>query len=132
MRVVLDTNVLISAIALPGGRGEEALLGVLEGDHQLVMSKPLLDELLGVLARKFGRDAEALARLAVFLSEIAVFVDPEHRLDIASDEADNRVLECAAAGAASFVVTGDKALLAFGRVGDVRIVSLKAFLAEVR
>jgi putative PIN family toxin of toxin-antitoxin system len=132
VRVVLDTNVLVSAVTLPGGRGEEALFRVLEADHQLLLSKPLLDELLGVLARKFSRDPEELSRLAVFLAEIAKFVTPEMRLQLVADDADNRVLECALAGKADVIVTGDKALLTIRQLEKTRIVALRDFLSETQ
>jgi len=53
VRVVFDTNILISALVFPGGRGEAALRRITEERDQLVLSKPILDELLGILARKF-------------------------------------------------------------------------------
>lgn len=130
MRVVLDTNVLVSALVLPGGRGEEALLRVLAEDHRLLHSKPILDELLGVLARKFSRDPEELARLAMFLSDAAEFVEAKKRLRLVADDPDNRILECAVAGKADVIVTGDKALLALAKVGSIRILTLRAFLDE--
>ena len=132
MKVVLDTNVLVSALAIPGGKGDEALGRILTGGHELLLSKPILDELLGVMARKFSRDVEELARLAVFLADMATFVKPRIRLRLAADEPDNRILECAVAGGADVVVSGDKALLSLGRVENVRILSVKEFLEEAR
>ncbi len=71
VRVVFDTNIFVSALILPGSRAEEALARVIEGTDRLILSKPILDELLGVLARKFSRDREELARVAVWLGELA-------------------------------------------------------------
>lgn len=76
MRVDFDTNILVSALVFPGGRGEAALLRVIEERDQLLLSKPILDELLGVLARKFSRDGEELARVAILISELAITVKP--------------------------------------------------------
>ena len=53
MKVVFDTTILVSALVFPGGRGEAALRRIIEEQDQLVISKPILDELLGILARKF-------------------------------------------------------------------------------
>ena len=128
MRVVFDTNILVSALVFPGGRGEAALRLIIEEQDQLVISKPILDELLGILARKFSRDAEELAHVAVFLSDLAVFVKPRRRLHIVKDDPDNRILECALAARAEAIVTGDRALLALGEYGGVRIVSLREYL----
>jgi predicted nucleic acid-binding protein len=57
VRVVFDTNILVSALVFPGGRGEAALQRIIEEQDELVLSKPIVDELLGILARKFSRDA---------------------------------------------------------------------------
>lgn len=129
MRAVFDTNVLVSALALPGGRGDEALRKIVDGEDALVLSRPILDELLGVLARKFAHDREALARVAVFLSEVGEFVEPDEALAVFADEPDNRILECALAAGAQLVVTGDRAMLAQEQFRGVRIVSLSAYLA---
>ena len=129
MRVVFDTNILVSALVLPGGRAAEALARVVEGRDHLVLSKPILDELLGVLARKFSRDREELARVAVWLDELADWVRPTRRLSVAADEADNRILECASAGRADAVVTGDRALLQLRNFEGIQTLALRDYLA---
>jgi putative PIN family toxin of toxin-antitoxin system len=129
VKVVFDTNILVSALVYPGGRGEAALLRIIEERDQLVLSKPILDELLGVLAAKFSRDTEELARVAVFLSENATTVRPRRKLRVVKDDPDNRVLECAVAGRAEVIVTGDKELLDLGEYGGIRIHSLRDYLA---
>lgn len=123
MKVVFDTNILVSALVFPGGRGEAALRRIVEEQDQLAISKPILDELLGILGRKFARDAEALAHAAVFLSELGILVKPRQRLRVVKDDPDNRILECAIAGRADAIVTGDKALLGLREYRGVRIVA---------
>ena len=129
MKVVFDTNILVSALAFPGGRGDEALGRIVAGQDSLVLSRSILDELLSVLARKFAHDREAIARVAVFLSEVGEFVEPTESLALLADEPDNRILECALAAGAQVVVTGDRAMLAHGEYRGVRIVSLSTYLA---
>ena len=128
MKVVFDTNILVSALVFPGGRGEAALRRIIEQQDQLVSSKPTLDELLGILARKFSRDAEELAHVAVFLSGLALSVRPRRKLQVVENEPDNRILECALAGHAEAVVTGDHALLSLREYRSVRIISLREYL----
>jgi len=128
MRVVFETNVLVSALVFPGGSGEAALRRVIDGTDQLLLSKAIVDELLDVLARKFARDAEELAHVAVFLCELAIMVAPKRRLRVAKDDPDNRILECAKAGRAHAVVTGDKALLALKAYDGIVLMSLAAYL----
>ena len=128
MRVVFDTNVLVSGLLFPGGRGEAALQRIIDERDELVLSKPILDELLGILARKFSRDAEELAHVAVFLSQLAIFVAPRRKLHVVKDEPDNRILECALTGRAQAVVTGDRMLLALQDFRGVRLLSLRQYL----
>jgi len=128
LKVVFDTNVLVAALVFPGGRGEEALLRIVEERDHLFLSKPILTELLDVLARKFERNAEELARVAVFLSELGTTVRPRRRLRAVKDEPDNRILECAIAGKADAIVTGDQALLALREFRGVRVISLREYL----
>ena len=128
MRVVFDTNILVSAVVTPGGRGEAALMRIIDGWDSLVISRAIIEELLGVLARKFGRDPEQLARVAVFLAELAEVVEPDHDVDVLEDEPDNRILECAASGSAAIIVTGDRAMLDLGTYEGIDIISLHEFL----
>jgi putative PIN family toxin of toxin-antitoxin system len=130
LRVVFDTNILVSALVFPGGRGEEALSRIVEEKDELVLSKPIIDELLGILGRKFARDAEQLAHAAVFLSELALMVKPRRRLQVVKDEPDNRILECAISGRVDAVVTGDRALLKLRGYRGVRILSLREYLDD--
>jgi uncharacterized protein len=130
VRAVFDTNILVSALVLPSGRAAEALARIVDGGDRLLLSKPILDELLGVLARKFSRDREELARVAVWLEELAEWVRPTRRITVAADEPDNRVLECASAGRADAIVTGDKALLQLRNFEGVSILTLRDYLAK--
>lgn len=130
MRVVFDTNIFISALVFPGSVAEQALLQIIMGKDRLLITKPILDELLGVLARKFSRDKEALSRVSLWISEIAAFVTPRERIHELKDEADNRILECALAGNAEALVTGDKKILELGQIKGIPIISLKDYLKK--
>ena len=88
----------------------------------------IIDELLTVLAHKFAREADELARVAVFLSDLARVVHPRGRIDVLQDEADNRILECARTGKADLIVTGDRAMLELGHYRKIKIISLRDYL----
>jgi putative PIN family toxin of toxin-antitoxin system len=128
VKVVFDTNVYVSALTLPKGSAAQALDRVVIGEHELFLSKPILDELLGVLARKFARDREELARVALFLSELATILRPRRRLSVLDDEADNRILECGLAGRVDAIVTGDKRMLKLVSHAEIRIITIRDFL----
>jgi putative PIN family toxin of toxin-antitoxin system len=120
----------VSALAIPGSRAEEAIDRIVSGEDELLVSRAIIDELLGVLARKFSRDREELSRVAVLLADLGELVEPRERLTVVADEADNRILECATAGHADVIVTGDRGLLAVGRFRQTRIVRLSEYLAR--
>lgn len=130
MRVVFDTNIFVSAFVFPGSQADAAVRRVLDGVDDLVISKAIIDELLTVLARKFERDADELARIAIFLTDLSDVVRPRGRIKVLSDEDDNRILECARAGRADLIVTGDRAMLELGSFGNVNIRSLRDYLAS--
>jgi putative PIN family toxin of toxin-antitoxin system len=128
VRVVFDTNIFVSALVIPGGRADDAMQRVIEETDQLIFSRAIIHELLSLLSRKFGRDKEELARVAVYLSEIGQRVEPKKKINVLEDEADNRILECAIAGKADVIVTGDRAMLRLGKYEGVRIINLNHYL----
>ena len=129
MRVVFDTNIFISALIFPNSSAEKAVLKIIEGRDELIMSHNIIDEVLTVLSNKFNRNREALSRTAVNLAEIATMVKPKERISILRDEPDNRIIECAIAGKADAIVTGDKEMLQLGKCGEIRMITLKHYLA---
>lgn len=128
MKVVFDTNILVSALAIPGGLADDAMDRIITGVDELVISKAIIDELLGVLARKFSRDANELARIALFLTDLAIVARPRRKLQVLNDEPDNRILECALTGRAEAIVTGDGAILALAEFRGVRVMTLRSYL----
>ncbi len=130
MKVVFDTNIFISTLVFPGGQAEKAMLKIIEGKDTLLISRDIINEILSVLAAKFGGDRESLSHLAVNLSELGRMTETKKRIIFLSDDPDNRVLECAVSGGADAIVTGDKAMLRVGKYSKVRIMSLKEYLHE--
>jgi putative PIN family toxin of toxin-antitoxin system len=128
MRVVFDSNVLLAALLFPGGRAEAAVANILDGVDDLVISPPIIREVLTVLALKFSRDKEELSRVAVVLGEMGEIVEPSRRLSVFRDGPDNRILECALEGNAEVIVTGDKAMLAVGEYRGVSLITLAEYL----
>lgn len=128
MRVVFDTNIFISAFIFPNSQAEKAIIKIINDIDLLVISKEIIDEILSVLALKFSREKEEISRLAVYISDIAYIVYPQIRIDVLSDEPDNRIIECAISGNADFIVTGDKKMLALENYERIKIISLKNYL----
>ncbi len=90
-RVVFDTNIFISALAIPGGMAEKAVSWVIEGRDELVISPHIIKEVLTVLASKFGREREAFSHVAVILSEIGELAEPKQRVRMLRGDPDNRI-----------------------------------------
>ncbi len=126
MRVVLDTNVLISAL-LFDGNPEKAVLSTLNGLEELVLSAYIVAETTRILEDKFGVEPSSLGLLQQLLSE-AELVYFQPFLNVIEDEPDNRILETAVRGKAIYLVTGDNLLLKLKQYKDIKIVSIKEFL----
>lgn len=109
LRVVLDTNVVVSAHLNAEGYERHVLDLVLAGKLQVAVSAAILEEYEGVLRRpKFGIAPRQVGRALHLLRTAARMVRPHRRLEVARDPADNRFLECAEASKADYLVTGNK------------------------
>lgn len=122
MKLVLDTNVLVSALFWDGNE-RRLLMQCLEGRHRIVTSPALLAEVERVLTGKFGMPkADVRIYLETALSTAEVVTPKQPLQVVAADPADDRVLECAVEGAADLIVTGDRHLLDLRRYDSIRIV----------
>ncbi len=131
MRVVADTNVLVSALIFPGGSPERVYRLALEGRIELITSRPLLTELGRVLTAEFGWESGSAEEAVATLIRIAEIVDPrETVIEIERDPADDRVLEAAVEGGAEIIVAGDRHLLALGSWRGIAIEPPATFLAR--
>jgi len=128
MRVVFDSNIFISALVMPGGQADQAILKIIEETDILFISKEIISEVLRVLSQKFSRDSEEISRVALYLTDLTHLVQPKEKINILEDKPDNRVLECAAAGKADIIVTGDKAMLRVKEYRGIKIISLREYL----
>ena len=128
IRVVLDTNVYISALMFGGLPGSLLDLALLQS-FLPVISPALLDELDEKLRLKFEVSAEDTAIIRAKLESIAEIVRPDMVLHVIEDDPDdNRVLECAVKGNTDYIVTGDRHLLKLGSYEAIPIVTVRQFL----
>lgn len=132
LRVVLDTNVLISAI-LFGGKPRQILEKAIRGEIRLCLSEPILEELKGVLQRsKFNYSAEMIQFILTELTGIADFVNPSETINVVlEDPEDNRILECAVEAKANYVISGDFHLLKLSRYLNIEVLNVAAFLERL-
>lgn len=128
MRVVFDTNIFISAFAIPGGNAEEAYLQAVRGRVALFTSVAILTETANTLRRKFEWSDEKIQNLLQTIGRTATVLKTKPHLHLLQDEPDNRILECALLADADLIVTGDRHLLSLQRYGKALIVTLSNFL----
>jgi uncharacterized protein len=130
-RIVLDTNVLISAIVF-GGRPREVLEKVIAGRFTMAISAEMLAEFQGVLeGKKFRYPSDIVRTIVHELLAVSELVRPRMKVEqIKADPADNRILECALESGAACIVSGDRHLLELGRFEGIPILDAAAFLAR--
>jgi putative PIN family toxin of toxin-antitoxin system len=108
-RIVLDTNVLISAALQQSSLPAKVVELVAYGAVELCVSSEILTEYREVFARaKFnGLDPSLVVRLLGLIADAATLVVPSTHLAESPDESDNRFYECADAADADYIVTGN-------------------------
>lgn len=132
---VLDTNVLVSAVCLPGSLPAEVLRRWLARQFTLVVSESLLAELADVLGRpkivhRFRMTEDKAQAFLGVLRELAVVVPGTVSVEaVPEDSDDNHVVACAVEGGADIIVSGDRHLKDLGRYEGIRILSPAQFRA---
>ena len=128
MRVTLDTNIYVSALHF-GGKPMQLLQMGLEGELDIAISQPILDETLRVLREKFGWSADDLRDAEAAISAATYRVAPTETLDVVeADATDNRIVECAVASSSETIVSGDRHLLALGQFRGISVLRVGDFL----
>lgn len=135
MRLVLDTNIVVSA-ALWGGKPRQVLEEA-HGNHVLCFSLSTLQELLAVL--QYPKLEPQLARLSFSIEEFLerliehaiIIADPPEEQVITDDSSDNKFLACAVACKAQVIVSGDQHLLALKKYEGIPILTAKAAIKKL-
>jgi putative PIN family toxin of toxin-antitoxin system len=130
LKVVFDTNIFISAFVIPGGKAETAYSHALRKDFTLYSSVAILSETAQKLGQKFGWQQFKIVSLLKAIAKVAIVIKTEPHLHLLRDEPDNRVLECAEAVGADFIVTGDKHLLFLKHFQESHVIKLSDFLKK--
>ncbi len=130
MRVVIDTNVLVSGLLKPESLPAVAVERVLQ-NGTLLLSPELLTEYENVLSRNKFSKAFSLVEVQLLLVALvaeAVFIIPFTEVADCVDASDNKLLELAVDGLADCIITGDDHLLVLHPFRGVLILSPAAFL----
>jgi len=136
MRVVLDTNIFVSATLIKDGNEDRILRAWQRGEFELILSQDILKEigraLLYEKLRKFRwMTEEEITLLLQLLAEESVLVSGKVVARASRDPDDDKFLAAAVEGGAKYVVTGDKDLLDLKHYRRVEIIRPAAFLKIV-
>lgn len=128
MKAVFDTNVLIAAF-LTEGVCSKLLVRARKGECDLILSNDIVREFEKVLSKKFALSRQEISDVRAILAEAAKanmrHVNPIE--PVCRDGDDNKILACALAANADYLVTGDEDLLVMKKYGKTRIISPKEF-----
>ena len=126
-RIVIDTNVIISALVF-GGNSKIIIEKLIKREFIAYTSPQLISELLEILLQKFNFSDEMIKKVEVQINSLSHVVYPTVEINIARDRDDNRVLEVAEESESSIIVTGDKDLLSLKVYKNIIIMNPKTFL----
>ena len=132
LKIVIDTNVLVSGLIKPDSTSELVILMVLNNQVMMFITDDIFKEYEQVLSRgKFGKYLNA-KNINSFLSQVkrcAKVVSPKVQVDLVKDDpADNKFLECTLAAEADFFITGNIKHFPFKKFHKTRIVTPSEFL----
>jgi len=126
--VAADTNIYISALIF-AGLPSQFLLAAEDARIHLFISEPIRLELRRILQTKFSWSNDRVNEAMLQLESCRELVRPIEMLDvIKEDPDDNRVLECAVAAGARFIISGDNDLLRLGQFRNIRILKVADFM----
>lgn len=129
MRVVLDSNVVVSALAHPRGRVSPLLRAAQERRYQLLVSPAIISEVAETLRDDFlWEDSHIIRRLKRITKRSEIIVPRIVLAVIKDDPDDDRILECAVTGKADVIVSGDRHLLRLKSYEGIPIVRPVDFL----
>ena len=138
MRVVLDANVLVSALISPKGSPATVLSYWQEGKLEIVVSAAILQEVDRVLRypriqERYHLSEELVQRFLSLLRKGAIVVEPDEQVQIVErDPSDNRYVECAVAGRALYIVSGDGHLLDLKEYGGIQVLAPREFVTLLK
>lgn len=128
LKVVLDTNVLISALIF-GGKPETVYRLAIEKRITAFISPFIIAEAIEVLAKKFNFSQVKLKQVKGKLRKNFKVLNTTKIINIVRDKDDNKILEAAAEGGCEFIITGDMDLLSLGKYKQIKILTAEQFLS---
>ncbi len=133
MKVVVDTNVIVSGFLSPTSYTATIIRLCMKNAFQILVSKAILNEYEKVLAYPhLGVATCERQQFIALLKKAAYSVTPTQNIAVVRDPSDNKFLECAVAGQADYLVSSDPDLLDLREYQGIHILSPAAFLEQVQ
>ena len=128
MRIVFDTNILISGVFF---RGKERDLLELwfSGKFDVICTEEIFEEYSEVLTRfteKSGGNKHQ--KITDIIAKNCLFIKNVYNEKYSRDPDDDKFINCAISGGAKYIVSGDKDLLVLKKIGDLKIITASNFL----
>ena len=135
VRLVLDTNILVSALITKGTPPDKLYQAWLRGEIALVTSTAQIAEIMDVLARpRLQRflDTDEAAAIVENIGSCALVLDDPPAVNFSPDPKDNPILAAAVAGRADLIISGDKKhMIALGEVEGIPVVNAREALKRL-
>jgi putative PIN family toxin of toxin-antitoxin system len=131
LKVVLDTNVIVSGLNFPTSNPAKILRLVASGEVTNLTSGHILNETKRILVDKFFWTREEVEAAEVWLKTFCKSVNPKTHISVIVDDPDNRILECAVEGQADLIISGDHHLTDLKNYQGIKIVAPSTFLALI-
>lgn len=130
MRVLLDSNVIVSAVATRGLCAD--IFRAVLADHELVTCSKVLQEVERILRSKFSVPDNLISEYLELIRQDAIFAEAKEVPAVKLKDADDiEIIGAAISGKADVMVTGDREVLEIKRLRRLRIISPRAFWEEL-
>ncbi len=132
MKVVFDTNVLISATMWDNSIAHRLFIKLIKENAEIVTSVDILEEYKKVLIRDFKYNEGDIKYIITTLLSLLKIIKPTIKVDvIKEDPDDNKILECAISSNSEIILSYDNHLLKLKKFKDIKIIRPEEFLENV-
>ena len=127
MKIVLDTNVLISGIFW-GGHPKKILEMVVKGTVKLYATESIVKEYFRIIEKIGKKNPSIVNEWKMLLLDLLNIIEATEEISICRDEYDDMFIECAVACGAKYIVSGDEDLLVLEKYREIQIITPKKYL----
>ncbi len=131
MKIVLDTNVLVSGIFW-GGLPKKIIELAIEKSISLYATESIVREYFRIIDKIGKKDLSLSNEWKMLLLDLITIIESNESIKICRDPYDDMFIECAVSCGASYIVSGDDDLLSLEKFNEIEIVTAKSYLAIIK